>query len=210
MTTEAGLRDPSVTREELRDLLNYLGGLPEEIRRTGAFAAYELRVGELSRELVLTDIRLFTLHLPEKDSGEPATASADDYARMYSDLSKLTQEYQHAAEQSLKANRALQWGIVAASAGSVLSALTVTALVVPLSSVAGSLAGIYVCWLAGRARKHEQTAARLSVLREEVAHSFDPSGEVLRPSEYYPASTKRIELLLDEIKATVGNGQAGG
>jgi hypothetical protein len=97
-------------------------------------------------------------------------------------------------------------GIVAASAGSVLSALTLSALVVPLSSVAGSLAGIYVFWLAGRARKQGQAAARLSVLLEEVAHSFGPSGEVLRPSEYYPASTKRIELLLDEIKATVGSG----
>jgi hypothetical protein len=64
MTAEAGLRDPSVSREELQDLLSYLTGLPEEIRRTGAFTAYEQRVGELSRELVLTDIRLFTLHLP--------------------------------------------------------------------------------------------------------------------------------------------------
>jgi hypothetical protein len=54
MTAEAGLRDPSVTREELRDLVNYLSGLPDEVRRTGAFAAYELRVGELSRELGLT------------------------------------------------------------------------------------------------------------------------------------------------------------
>jgi hypothetical protein len=127
---------------------------------------------------------------------------------MYAGLSRLTRQYEHAAERSLKASRVLQWGIVAASAGSVLSALTATALVVPWSGVAGSLALIYACWLAGWARKHEQAAARLSVLRAEVSHSFGPSGEVLRPSEYYPASTRRIELLLDEIKATVGNGRA--
>jgi hypothetical protein len=47
-------------------------------------------------------------------------------------------------------------------------------------------------------------------LREEVAHSFGPSGEVLRTSEYHPASTKWIELLVEEIKPTVGDGQTAG
>jgi hypothetical protein len=83
MIAKAGLRDPSVTREELRDLVSYLSGLPDEIRRTGAFAAYELRVGELSRELVLTDLRLFTLHLPHQDSDEIVAAGAHEYVRMY-------------------------------------------------------------------------------------------------------------------------------
>src|SRR5437899_13088457 len=56
MTAEAAVRDPSVTREELQDLLNYLNGLPKEARQTGAFSAYEQRVAELSRELILSDI----------------------------------------------------------------------------------------------------------------------------------------------------------
>jgi len=58
-----------------------------------------------------------------------------------------------------------------------------------------------VGWLAERARKQERTAERLNDLLAEISHSFGPAGEVLRPSEYYSASTKRIELLLDEIRA---------
>jgi hypothetical protein len=207
MTVEAGLRDPSVTREELRDLLNYLNGLPEGIRRTGAFAAYEQRVGELSRELVLNDLRLFAFHLPNEDLCEPATTSTNEYVQMYERLSKVTHRYEHTAAQSLKASHAFQWGMVAASVCTVLSALTMHPLVVPLGIVT-ALAGIYVFWLAGRARKHEQAATRLSVLREQISHTFGPAGEVLGPSEYYPASTKRIESLLDEMKATVSNGHA--
>jgi hypothetical protein len=209
VTAEPDLRDPSVTREELQDLLNYLNALPDDVRRTGAFTAYEQRVGELSRELVLSDLRLFTLQLPHQPPDELATISARDYERVYASLSKLTQEFERVAELSRKASRALHWGAVAASAGTVISALSATALVLPLSSVAVSLMGLYLVWLAGHTEKHERTAVRLSALREEVAHSFGPSGEVLRPSEYYPASARRIESLLDEIKATIGQDRAG-
>ena len=124
---------------------------------------------------------------------------------MYESLSALTREYEHSAQRSQKANRALQCAVVAASAGTVVSALTSTnSLVLPFGIVAVSLAGVCVGWLTERARKQERAATRLSTLREEITHSFGPSGQVLRPSEYYSASTKRIESLLDEIKETVG------
>ncbi|SPE30113.1 hypothetical protein SBA6_1210004 [Candidatus Sulfopaludibacter sp. SbA6] len=199
MTVGGTIRDPAATREELGDLLAYLEGLPDEMRRTGAFTAYEQRAGELSRELVVADM-LLNLKLIVT---EPATTS--DFVRVYESLSALTREYEHIAERSLKANRALQWAVVAASGGSMVSALTsTTSLVLPFSVVAVSLAGLCVGWLTEHARRQERAATRLSTLREEIVHSFGPSGQVLRPSEYYSASTKRIESLLDEIKETVG------
>jgi hypothetical protein len=193
-------------REELEDLLNYLNGLPDEVRRAGAFTAYEQRVGELSRELVLTDMQL-RLHLPSMILGGPAEMS--EYGRMYHDLSVLTRRYEHVAERSQMASRAIQWGVVVASAGSVLAVLkTANALVLPFSGAAASLAVFFASWLVERTRKQERAATRLSALREEIAHSFGPAGQVLRPSEYYAASTKRIESLLDEINLTVGSGKS--
>ena len=44
---------------------------------------------------------------------------------------------------------------------------------------------------------------RLSALRAEITQSFGLAGQVLRPSEYYSASTKRIESLLDEFRTTI-------
>ena len=41
MTAGADIRDPAIVREELADLLAYLNGLPDEIRRAGAFMSYE-------------------------------------------------------------------------------------------------------------------------------------------------------------------------
>jgi len=200
MTAGRDIRDPAAMREEFADLLNYLNGLPDEIRRTGAFTAYEQRAGELSRELVLTDM-LLKLNLPDKFLNDASTPS--EYGRVYESLHILTRRCEHDAERSLRASRALQWAVVAASAGSALSALTAApALMLPSSVIAASLAGVYAGWVANRARKQEQTAMRLSTLFEEITNSFGPSGRVLRPSEYYSASTKRIESLLDEIKAT--------
>lgn len=197
MTAGADIRNPAVVREELADLLAYLNGLPDEIRRAGAFISYEQRVGELSRELVLTDM-LLTLKLPGLLA---IPANAADYGRIYDSLSAMTRSYKQAAERSVKVSRGVQWAFLAASTASMASVLaTATPLVLPFSGVAASLAGVYVAWLAGRTRKQEQAAMRLSVLREEVTQSFGLAGQVLRPSEYYSASTKRIESLLSEIR----------
>ena len=214
MTAEAAVRDPSLTREELQDLLNYLNGLPTEARQTGAFSAYEQRVAELSRELILSDI-LFVFSRQIGDPGlrgfsvELATRNPPEYGRMREALSLMTERYEHAAERSVRASSMIHWGLVAASAASLLSAMSAaSALVVAFSCVSVALALLYVGF-AERARRQERTTAYLSTLLEEIAHSFGPSGEVLRLSEYYPANAKRIELLLDEIKASVGHDRAG-
>jgi len=196
MTASETLRDPAATREELADLLAYLEGLPDEIRRGGAFTAYEQRAGELSRELVLADVLLnLELRLPIPNDA----AMTSDYERVHESLFALSREYEHVAKRNLMANRALHWILVAASAGGVVSALTsATALVLPISGVV-SLAGLCTCWLTERARRREKTAAGISNLLEEILHAFGPNGQVLRPSEYYSASTKRIESLLNEV-----------
>ena len=62
-------RDPALVREELADLARYLNGVPEEIRSTGAFGAYDQRAGELSRELILAELR--TLPIPDDRKVHP-------------------------------------------------------------------------------------------------------------------------------------------
>lgn len=198
MTAGADIRDPAIVREELADLLAYLNGLPEEIRRAGAFMSYEQRAGELSRELVLTDM-LVKLKLPGASQTVPP-----EYGRIYESLSLMTRSYRETAERGRKVSRGVQWAFVAASAASLATALTsATVLVAPFSGVAAVLAGFYVSWLSNRTRKQEQAALRLWTLREEITQSFGFAGQVLRPSEYYAASTRRIESLLKEISADV-------
>ena len=205
MTSDNGLRAPSIIKEELQDLLTYLKGLSAEARRSGAFTAYEQRAGELSRELILSDMLLLTRQLPRKVSDELTTTGPIEYQRLSETLSKLTQRYQKAAEHSRLASRAIHWGVLVASAGSLLSAISAaTSLVVPFSGAAVSLAALYLLRFAGRVRQQELMAHYFANLGEEITHSFGPAGEVLKPSEYYPASTRRIERLLDDIRSHVG------
>ena len=181
------IRDPALLREELEDLLNYLNGLPDLARRTGAFTAYEQRVGELSRELVLSDMhRSLDFQLLDH-----ATLSA--FGHMSQGLSEMTERNQHAAAQSLMVGRALQLCAFSALATTIVYEL-------PFSGLLAASLLLCEVLLTERARKQEHVATRLSVLHEEIAHSFGPAGQVLRPSEYYSATTKRIESLLDEIR----------
>jgi hypothetical protein len=203
MTSVVELRDPSVTREELQDLLKYINGLPSEARRTGAFLAYEQRVADLSRELILSDMLAFARQIPFGFSADLAAGNATELGQMREALSLLKQQYSRAAAWSQRANRMLHWGLVALPASGVISAVFAPSLVIPFGVVAASLAGVYVGGFGERARKHERTAAYLSNLLEEIDSSFGPSGEVLGVSEYYPANAKRIEVLLDAIKASV-------
>ncbi len=203
MTSVVELRDPSVTREELQDLLKYVNGLPAEARRTGAFSAYEQRVAELSRELILSDMLAFARHIPHGFSAELSAGDATEFGRMREALSRLAQRHTQAAARSQRMNRMIHWGILTLSVATVICAVFATAFVIPLSGIGASLVGVYVGVFADRDRKHERTAAYLSNLLQEIASSFGPSGEVLGVSEYYPANAKRIEVLLDEIKASV-------
>jgi hypothetical protein len=199
MTTVGEARDPAVTREELHDLSSYLDGLPDDVRGTAAFSAYEQRVGELSRELVLAEMVL-KLHLPASFGADHIKTT--EYVSTCESLSLMAQRYEQVAERSLKTRRALQWAVVAVCAGAALAALTTAAgLVASFSGVAGVLA-ICVGWLAERTRKLELAARCLVELCEEMAHSFGPSGQVLRQSEFYAASTRRIEALLSDIEAS--------
>lgn len=55
MTRGNGTREPSIVKEELRDLAAYLDGLPADVRRSAAFQPYEQRAAELNRELILSE-----------------------------------------------------------------------------------------------------------------------------------------------------------
>ena len=102
--------------------------------------SYEQRAGELSRELVLTDM-LLTLKLP--CDAMIVSGKAVDYGQMYDSLSAMTRSYEQAAKRSMKVSPEAQWALLVASTASLASALTpATVLVLRFSSVAASLAGV--------------------------------------------------------------------
>lgn len=209
MTSTLDLRDPSVIREELNDLVQYLSGIPDEVRQNGAFASYEQRAAELSRELILSDVSQFAQSLPL-----PARSGFGQggFRAMHDTLSHLAWHYRRTSEWFLLASYILNWSLITASAGSMVSAVSVTSLVLPLTAVTTSLAAVSLFRFADQARNRQRIADQLAALKEEMAYTFGPGGEVLRPSEYYPASSKRFEQLLEEIKTQVSNqrGRAAG
>jgi hypothetical protein len=208
VTQGNGFREPSIVKEELRDLVGYLDGLPAVVRRSAAFLPYEQRAGELSRELILGEMRILAHDLHRGLPDRSAMNGDSEYDTLRKAISALAETYEESAKRNRRVSGAIQWGVLTASAGSLISGISLIAgvpaalaLVVPFSGAAAGLAALYVWRFAGRLRQDERIAYYLADLRDEIAHSFGPSGEVLRPSEYYPASTKRVEQLLEGIRA---------
>jgi len=200
MSAVAEVRGASLAKEELQDLLNYLDGLPRDLRHGGAFAAYEQRVGELSREVILSEMRQFAPQLGEQFAKAMRSGPAE-YGRIHDEISALARRYQQDAERKQRVGRAVHWGVLAASAATMVSAVSLAPLAIPFSGVALSLAAAHAAWFSKRSQNQERLAARLAALSEVLDRLFGPSGEVLKPSEYYAASTKRVETLLEEISA---------
>lgn len=208
MTQGNGFRDPSIVKEELHDLVGYLEGLPAEVRRSAAFLPYEQRAGELSRELILGEMRNLTHDLHGGPANQLAKNGASEYQSLRDTISALAEAYEEGANRLRRLSSGIQWGVLAASVGSLISGIGLISgvpaalgLVIGFSGAAAGLAALYVWRFAGRAQQDERLAYYLADLRDEIGHSFGPVGEVLRPSEYYPASTKRVEQLLDGIRA---------
>lgn len=137
------------------------------------------------------------------ESGGEFTAASDagDYRRMFDRLSALTVEHETLARRSSRVSRAAGWAVVAASIGSMLAVYSAaTGFAAVLSPLLVLPAFHYAALVAERARRHEQMAARVSTLRAEIEVAFGPDGKVLRPSEYYAASAKRMESLIAGIE----------
>ena len=56
MSEEPIIRRPAIIQEEIDDLLRYLNGIPERLRTSGAFNAYEQRLIGLKEELVASEL----------------------------------------------------------------------------------------------------------------------------------------------------------
>ena len=56
MSEEPIIRKPAIIQEEIDDLLQYLNGIPEQLRTSGAFNAYEQWLVELKEELVASEL----------------------------------------------------------------------------------------------------------------------------------------------------------
>jgi Flp pilus assembly protein TadB len=204
MSSVAEIRSASLAKEELEDLLNYLSGLPEDLRHSGAFAAYEQRAGELSREIILGEMALEMARFRAQLDSRFAVALREDLAEYGSAreyLAALTLRYRLKAQQKQKVGRAFHWGVLAASAATLISAVSVIPLTILFSGIALLLATADVAWFWRRSKNEERMAAHLATLSDVLSRSFGPSGEILRPSEYYAANTRRVEALLEEIRA---------
>lgn len=196
MEREEAVRERALIKEELQDLLAYLDGLPPPLKRNGAFASYEQRAAELSRELMLSEMLRLAPPLGS-DAGCGASAPYDAWRAALLDAE---QRYERATRRFWLATRVMHGAIVVASVGSVVAAFTLSGLqAVPLA-VSTAVLGALVGFVSESARKTQRRAELLTALRNEVAHSLGPRGELLGPAEYYPASTRRVEQLLDDIQ----------
>jgi hypothetical protein len=200
MSAVAEVRDAALAKEELQDLLNYLDGLPHDLRHGGAFAAYEQRVGELSREVILSEMAQFAPQLGSKFADALRSGPAA-YGRINEELTAVARRHKQDVERKQRVGRAVHWGVLVACAGTMVSAVSLIPLAIPFSGVAFLLEAAHAAWFSKRLKDQERLAAHLSILSEVLGHSFGPSGEILKPSEYYAASTKRVETLLEEINA---------
>ena len=201
MSAVAEVRDAALAKEELQDLLNYLDGLPRDLRHGGAFAAYEQRVGELSREVILSEMAQFAPQLGPK-LAEALRSGPAAYGRINEELTAVARRYKQDVERKQRMGRAVHWGVLAASAATMVSVVGLLPLAIPFSGVALSLAAAHAAWFSKkRSKNQERLAAQLAALSDVLERLFGPSGEVLKPSEYYAASTKRVETLLEEISA---------
>lgn len=200
MGPEEAIRQPALIKEELQDLLAYLGALPPSLKRNGAFASYEQRVAELSRELMMSE--MFRL-APELTAHTGASPSGS-YGALQWDLLATRRRYSLVTSRWWLATRITQGAIVLVSMGSIAAAGAMTGALsalhaVPLAMLTAVL-GALVWLVTDNARKAQRRAELLDALCQEVAHSLGPQGELLGPAEYYPASTRRIEQLLTDIQ----------
>jgi len=53
--SSASDRNEKSLREEIQDLANYLAGLPDELKASGAFEPYEARMRELQEQLTMAE-----------------------------------------------------------------------------------------------------------------------------------------------------------
>src|SRR5256885_910404 len=119
MTMAIDVRQPELVREELNDLVGYLRSLPDELRQNGAFAAYDQRAAELSRELILSEMTQFARTIPFMQQQFAETSSIEYYG-LQKRLEYATQQYQQRAEQLFSTTRLLSWTALIATTGSFL------------------------------------------------------------------------------------------
>lgn len=207
MTLENRKRAPEIIREELGDLTTYLNGVPKELLQNGAFVAYEHRAAELTRELILSDLQSFATATPILGA-RLGIIDLAEYSAVNHALASVAEDYRKSSEHFRSATRTCHWLLLGASAGSIVSAIsTATILVVPLCVVGFSVAAaLSLLRLPDRSLEKQRLADSFAALRDEMAHNFGPEGQVLSPSEYYPASSRRVEQLLDELRTEVQRG----
>jgi len=198
----SGVRAQELIQEELAELRRYLEGIPGEIKAGGAFAAYERRAAELTRELIMAQLFRFYQVLPYIPPHELATAFTKNTSRsLEKTLQHLEREYKRSGDRYVREARVLHWGVFASSAAGAISSFSgLVPLTIPFAvGSAGLAAALAFLGLTGKARKHQRVADQIAALRNVIVHSFGASGEILDPADYYQANREQIEVLIEEI-----------
>lgn len=81
MSQEPVAREPDVIREEIKDLQAYLDGIPSKLRESGAFVAYEHRMADLNKELILS--QLLSQYQSQKTLSESRLRATSEYEQAY-------------------------------------------------------------------------------------------------------------------------------
>lgn len=208
MSVQAQALPQASLREGISELQSCLDGLPQGMRHSGAFASYERRLAELYRNLVLLEASEFL------KISDDATSSEESFREILEELATRADRLGRAARKQLLVQRVVRnsvWllGFLAAwlllpigpewfASGVVLESVS-PRLGLSLALALG-LAVIAEHYLGGRAFRAFLRAEEFSTLRESVEMAFGLSGEVMELGEYYTATARRIESLLDSIK----------
>jgi hypothetical protein len=191
-------------REEIRDLRLYLEGLPKDLRRGSAFLAYERRLAELSRDLLLLDLNLFSGSSTSTEQSVEAV-----YADVGERLQMMERECRRHANRLAFTSQAMNWALLASSASSVASLGLATTILTPLGFgivTAGLAATLSFVGFTNKLRKRERLVEDIANLRESLARSFDSSGNILALGDFYSNKVDQFEFLIHSIESALGPG----
>lgn len=203
--SDTGIRPAELIRQEITDLAEYLEGLPEALRASGAMQAYEARLAMLEQELVFAGLGEA---LPPRT---PDHASWLVHPSMGSPVEQMIGAAQFQLENRLQAQAKLRaWLSVAGILGSGAAGLLTYVRVhsdVPLAAVVASAAVAFASMLAnvfytpvGAALEYQRKIDHLQSLRRYLSVSADAEPDAVVRARYVDSIL--VEIGGDAVNAS--------
>jgi len=206
MSQASIMREPKVIREEIRDLSAYLDELPAKLRDGGAFAAYERRMTELNSELILSQLLRF--YQSQKSIFEKSITTSSKYEQTYQAVEQgfrqLEQEHKLLADRYARITRALQYLMIFVGLAAIITDSLGSNIASDLLLMSGAIVvviSVSFFFLFKKVRKEERLADYYMALSDAVVHTLTSSGKIINQPHYYEISSKRIDELIDRIRA---------